>query len=95
MTGGRAFVYDPEGTLEKRLNPEAVQLYRLETDAYADECKAMIEAHVAATYSKWAEGLLAEWDRVRHQFWHVVPHEIAPKLEEPLTLESAAKQPAE
>ncbi|MEQ8604761.1 MAG: glutamate synthase large subunit [Marivibrio sp.] len=95
MTGGRAFVYDPDGTLEKRLNPEAVRLYRLETDVYADECKAMIEAHVAATYSKWAEGLLAEWDRVRGQFWHVVPHEIAAMLEAPLTLDDAAKQPAE
>ncbi len=97
MTGGRAFVYDPEGDLERRLNPEAVQLYRLETEHYAEECRQMIQDHVERTYSKWAEGLLAEWDRVRKQFWHVVPHEIVPKLEHPLTLEEAegAKQPAE
>ncbi len=98
MTGGMAFVFDPDDQLRLHLNPEAVQIYRLETDHWAEECRRMIAAHVRETYSSWADGLLSEWERVRGQFWHVVPHEIVPKLEHPLTLEDTsegAKQPAE
>ncbi|MBP5857960.1 glutamate synthase large subunit [Marivibrio halodurans] len=95
MTGGRAFVHDPDGTLEERINPESVQLHRLETAHYAEECRRLVQDHLERTYSKWAEELLAEWDRVRGQFWHIVPHEIVAKLEHPLSEDMAAKQPAE
>lgn len=94
MTGGMAFVYDPKNMLQDHLNPESVGVYRLESDHWAAECRTLIAQHVAATHSKWADGLLHDWDLTRHAIKHVVPHEILNMLDVPVIAEPVA-QPAE
>jgi glutamate synthase (NADPH/NADH) large chain len=95
MTGGMAFVYDPDDRLDLHLNPESVGVYALETEHWAEECRRMLVAHVAATHSKWADNLLHEWDRTRLAIKHVVPHEILKALDHPLTEDRPEAQPAE
>ncbi|MDJ0684026.1 MAG: glutamate synthase large subunit [Alphaproteobacteria bacterium] len=97
MTGGMAFVYDRDDDFMHRLNPEAVSVHRLVTDHWADVCREHIEAHYRETHSTWADALLSDWSRTRERFWHIVPHEIVPKLAHPLTLNGAqaAATPAE
>jgi len=98
MTGGMAFVFDADGSLDDRLNPEAVDLYPLETAYWSDYCRALIQEHHQETHSRWAETLLQEWDMARTKFRHVVPREVLSMLEHPLTNTAAndtAAVPAE
>ena len=44
----------------------------------------LIDQHVVATDSKWARGLLEDWDRVVGRFWQIVPKEMLGRLEYPL-----------
>ena len=44
----------------------------------------LVEAHVLATDSKWARGLLDDWDRAAGRFQQVVPKEMLARLEHPL-----------
>ena len=93
MTGGMAFVYDPEGRFPIRANPENITWRRLGAAHWEATLLALVEAHAAATDSKWARGLLDEWPRVREHFWQVVPKEMLTRLPHPL--EDAALQAAE
>ena len=86
MTGGMAFILDRDDSFEKKMNPDTIKAYPLETDYWADVCRRMIEDHYHETHSTWAETILNEWDRAREMIKHVVPHEIVGKLENPLTL---------
>jgi len=77
MTGGEAFVLDEDGRLEPRLNAGTVFLAELRGEAEA-RCRALIEAHYAATGSLHAGAILNDWETRRAGLRHVVPFE-APK----------------
>ena len=89
MTGGMAFVFDADKSLQDRLNPEAVDLYPLETEYWSEICRGLIQEHQRETHSRWAETLLQEWDVARKKFLHVVPREVLAMLEHPLTNDAA------
>ena len=74
MTGGEAFVLDEEERLEPRLNPDSVFLAELQGEA-EERCRALIEAHYAATGSLHAAAILNDWDRRKANIRHVVPYE--------------------
>jgi glutamate synthase (NADPH/NADH) large chain len=96
MTGGMAFIYDRDGDFMHRLNPGSVSVNRLETDHWSDFCRRHIEDHFRETHSKWADGILADWDLNRQHFWHVVPYEVIDKLEHPVSVNGEqAAVPAE
>ncbi len=80
MTGGEAFVLDPDGHLEGRLNPDAVALGGIEGDAEA-RCRALIETHLQATGSLHAAALLNDWERRKTEVRHVVPAESVPDVD--------------
>ena len=84
MTGGMAFVYDEDGSFEQRANPESIVWQRLATPHWEAKLRGLVEAHVAATDSKWAAGLLEDWDRAIGHFWQVVPKEMLTRLPHPL-----------
>ena len=86
MTGGDAFVYDPDRRLDARLNPETVLTFDLAGEAEA-RCRALIEAHAEATGSVVAARLLAGWDTVRSDFVHLRGAEVVKR-------ERARLQPA-
>jgi len=79
MTGGRAFLYDPEGATTSRIQATSVTARRL-TELDADpnlrsieaDLRALVEAH-ARTGSVRAADLVADWTSARAAFWLVEP----------------------
>ncbi|PAX07993.1 glutamate synthase large subunit [Sphingomonas lenta] len=84
MTGGMAFVYDADDAFERRANPDSITWTRLRSAHWEGALRALIADHVRATDSKWARGLLDDWDRAVERFWQVVPKEMLGRLEHPL-----------
>ncbi|MEX1288047.1 MAG: glutamate synthase large subunit, partial [Acidimicrobiia bacterium] len=74
MTGGAAYVFDPDGRLNSRLADSAPSMRRL-GEAEEIECKALLAEHARATGSAVAQALLAEWDRSLRRFWVLRPGE--------------------
>ena len=90
MTGGMAFVLDLEGSFEHRANPESIVWQRLASPYWEARLKSLVAEHAVATDSKWSNGILDDWDRVRGAFWQVCPKEMISRLEHPLgTLDTA------
>jgi glutamate synthase (NADPH/NADH) large chain len=84
MSGGMAFVYDAEGDFSDCINRDTVVVNRLTSAHWESVVFKLIHEHVAETGSKWAAGLLAEWDVVRGRIWQVCPKEMLPRLAHPL-----------
>jgi glutamate synthase (NADPH/NADH) large chain len=84
MTGGMAFVYDVDGSFERRANPETIIWQRLGSAHWEGVLKTLVERHHAATDSKWSGGLLEDWERIADRFWQVVPKEMIGRLPQPL-----------
>jgi len=97
MTGGMAFVYDVDGVLPERINPDAVIWQRVETDYWEGVLRDLVAEHARETQSRFADRLLIDWHVERERFWQVVPKEIIPHLKHPITLEAreARATPAE
>lgn len=73
MTGGTAFVYDREGMLPRRLNPQLVRMERVGSPADERRLYELIECHSALTGSTWAHGLVDKWNESLVYFWQVIP----------------------
>ncbi|MBL8805782.1 MAG: glutamate synthase large subunit [Rhodospirillales bacterium] len=84
MTGGMGFVYDADGTLADRVNAETVFVQGVETAHWEGVLKELIEEHVRETQSKFARGLLADWDREIGRFRQIVPKEMLARLAHPV-----------
>jgi glutamate synthase (NADPH/NADH) large chain len=91
MTGGMAFVYDPDNSFMERVNPASLEVVRIGTAHWEGELKSLVEAHAAATDSALAARLLNEWDVEIGKFWQVVPGEIVARLEMPLSEDVGAR----
>lgn len=87
MTGGMAFVYDPEDVLPKRINPEHVLWQRLAHPHWEGVLRDLIARHVTETNSRFAASLLNDWERERDRFWQVVPKDFVRYLPVPLATE--------
>jgi glutamate synthase (NADPH/NADH) large chain len=90
MTGGMAFVYDPDGSFSALANPENITWQRLSSAHWEGVLRDLVEQHAEATDSKYAKGLLDEWDRAAGHFWQVVPKEMLTRLPHPLSDEVEA-----
>jgi glutamate synthase domain-containing protein 3 len=80
MTGGQAFVYDPEERIDRHLNGQLVSALRLST-AEAAELRELLERHVRHTASARARALLADWDAALARFWRVAPKAEVARIE--------------
>ena len=89
MTGGMAFIYDRNGTLEERLNPDSITWQRVETEHWDGELRGLIEQHVNETQSSHAARLLDNWDRELGCFWQIVPKDMLDKLDYPVHADDA------
>lgn len=96
MSGGIAYVIDPDGSFESNFNPAIADLLDVEPGSEDDKSlKYMIEKHLDYTGSKVAEKLLADWDNSVSQFKKVFPRDYARVLRERALAESEAKAGAE
>ena len=94
MTGGMAFVYDPDQLFGRKVNPETLVWQGLETDHWTGFLKDLIKEHLAETGSPLAAQLLHNWSDALGNFVQVCPKEMVDRLEHPIT-SKAAKVPAE
>ncbi|MFP4514378.1 MAG: glutamate synthase subunit alpha, partial [Acidimicrobiales bacterium] len=80
MTGGQAFVWDPQlERLIRRLNSDLVEAIRPDVVAL-DDAKLLLERHTELTGSARAAELLEDWDRIENQIWHVVPRDRTSRI---------------
>ena len=90
FTGGMAFVADPTGDFERRINPDTIVWQRVASAHWEDVAKSLLERHVTETNSRYARGLLHEWQRTLETLWQVVPKEYVKYLAAPLADEAEA-----
>jgi glutamate synthase (NADPH/NADH) large chain len=72
MSGGVAYVYDPDGALPGNLNTEMVQLEGLDEDDL-DWLYGMIQSHVDNTDSTVGQRILSDWASEQRHFAKVMP----------------------
>ncbi len=95
MTGGMAFVYDPDDVFTKKINAETIGLYRLEEGGHwSEHLKARLQEHIHHTNSPLATELLSKWDIAAAKFWQIVPHEVLSHLPHPVMIETDGKATA-
>ncbi|OBG43235.1 glutamate synthase subunit alpha, partial [Mycobacterium alsense] len=74
MSGGVAYVYDPEGELPQHLNTEMVELESLDDDD-VEFLHGTVQAHVDATDSAVGQRILADWPGQQRHFAKVMPRD--------------------
>jgi glutamate synthase (NADPH/NADH) large chain len=80
MSGGVAYVYNPDGQFEANLNSEMVELEALDSDD-VEWLRGMLVAHVDATDSAVGQRILADWDGQLKHFVKVMPRDFKRVLE--------------
>ncbi len=73
MSGGIAYVWDPEGRFPERCNMEMVELDRTNDPDDIEELRSLIEKHARYTGSKVAKELLGDWRHSVTEFVKVMP----------------------
>ncbi|WP_422075697.1 glutamate synthase large subunit [Tranquillimonas rosea] len=84
MTGGMAYLYDPEGRAKTLMNGETLVVGPVTEAYWEEELKGLIERHLAETGSRKAADLLQHWDVELGNFLQIVPTEMIGKLEHPI-----------
>ncbi|WP_127113437.1 glutamate synthase large subunit [Shimia sediminis] len=90
MTGGMAYLYDPEGKAENVMNMETLVTCPVTVAHWEDQLKGLIERHLEETGSRKAADILQHWDMEKSNFLQVCPKEMLVHLPAPLTEEEAA-----
>ena len=76
MTGGIAFVYDPDGRFNDCCSKESVDTHRI-IDAglenHSDPLRGLIAEHAKETGSAWSMDLCQRFSDIRSDFWLVCP----------------------
>ncbi len=88
MTGGIAFIYDPNQEFENYVNPNSVIWQVPETDYWKNCLKKLISEHYKTTQSKIANKILQNYDDEVKRFKQVCPKEMIDKLSNPLSLKT-------
>jgi glutamate synthase (NADPH) large chain len=82
MSGGIAYIWDPNDEFLINCNMGMVELEKVESDEDAAELRELIEKHRDFTGSTVANHLLANWEDVLPQFVKVMPTDYKRVLEE-------------
>jgi glutamate synthase (NADPH/NADH) large chain len=82
MSGGVAYVYDPDGEFAKKANTGMVTLSGELTDKDEAMLRRLVENHAAYTDSDRAQWMLDDWADVSSEFVRVMPDAYARVIEE-------------
>jgi glutamate synthase domain-containing protein 3 len=94
MSGGIAYVLDPEGKFPARCNTELVELEDME-DEDLEKVRALVEEHAMRTDSPVAARVLEQWDELPGAWVKVMPMDYKRALrEEAERVAVAAGEPA-
>jgi glutamate synthase domain-containing protein 3 len=75
MSGGLAYVYDPENHFDGRCNLEMVDLENISDARDATELRQIIARHREETSSRLADRILSNWENEISHFVKVFPME--------------------
>jgi len=75
MSGGIAYIYDPDGKFPARCNMGLVALETIDTPEESDEVYNYIKEHVEVTGSSVGQEMLDNWDSEVGKFVKVFPHD--------------------
>ena len=95
MTGGMAYLYDPEGVALKLMNMESLVTCPVTVEHWEHQLKGLVERHLAETGSRKAADILQHWEAEVAHFVQVCPKEMLDKLPHPLGIERDMAMPAE
>ena len=76
MTGGMAFIYDSDESFLENVNPETLEIRRVNEGHWEEQLHELVSRHARETDSAIAKRLLNDWASEVGKFWHVVPTEI-------------------
>jgi glutamate synthase domain-containing protein 2/glutamate synthase domain-containing protein 1/glutamate synthase domain-containing protein 3 len=93
MSGGMAYVYDPQNELAERCNFELVELEDLTSDDLT-LVQTLVNEHLERTGSPLAHRLLCDWEHHRLRFIKVMPRAFKKALAELAARSGAAASPA-
>ena len=92
MTGGMAFIYDPNNEFEKRVNSESVVWQSVESKFWINILQKLIEEHSKETNSGLSNKIIKNFDKEISNFIQVCPKEMLDKLEHPISHNSSIKE---
>jgi glutamate synthase (NADPH/NADH) large chain len=90
MSGGIAYVWDPDGDFPRQCNQETFELEAVSITPDIAELKTLIENHLRYTDSPVAKNILDHWEDSLSQFVKVMPTDFKRVLAERATAASAA-----
>jgi glutamate synthase (NADPH/NADH) large chain len=94
MTGGMAYLYDPDGKANSMLNAETLVTCPVTVDHWENQLKSLIEQHVKETDSRKGADILQHWDTEKANFLQICPTEMLIHIPAPLSHDKKA-MPAE
>jgi glutamate synthase (NADPH/NADH) large chain len=92
MTGGMAFIYDPENNFENYANPVSIIWQQVETEYWKKFLKDNLEDFLKETNSNTAKMILDNYEKEMINFKQICPIEMLGKLDNPITLKSIVKK---
>ncbi len=85
MTGGMAFIYDPENQFDKKVNPESVVWQTPETKFWIEYLRKLTQEHAIETNSTISKKIVDNFENEINNFVQVCPKEMLDKLENPIS----------
>ncbi len=95
MSGGVAYVYDPDGTFADRCNPGMVELGPIDLDDDLDTVRRLMTAHATHTGSRVASGMLEHFGSAIKFFTRVMPTDYRRVMEHRRAIARRAEDLAE
>ena len=90
MTGGMAYLYDPDNQSPSLINMETLVTCDVTVEHWETQLKDLIERHLKETGSRKAADILQHWELERGNFVQVCPKEMLVHLPAPLSIEATA-----
>ena len=88
MTGGMAFIYDPENIFENYANPTSIIWQKPETEYWIEKLKKLLQEYTEETESKVSKNILENFSIEIGNFKQVCPIEMLDKIENPISLKT-------
>ena len=91
MTGGMAYLYDPDGLAVGLMNLDTLVVGPVSSNQWLSHCMGVVQRHCTETGSAKAQEILDRWISERAHFIQVCPKEMVSRLSHPLEWEDIAK----
>ena len=82
MSGGLAYVLDPDKEFETHCNKSTVELFEVNEKEDIQQLKVLIEEHYQSTQSAVAKKVLDDWEETLSSFVKVYPTDYRRVIEE-------------